>query len=133
MDFNGIKPTNALKNHIVFHTLAEQIGDKIKCIPSIQPLKGDLEVLKLRCNAVENSISSNPKKAVDKKALVIEILRRVFPITTDGEFALLASQIQMLFDNNLIKKDARLFSKIFFVYPKVGCRNSPMLIYTIIR
>ncbi len=60
--------------------IVELIGDRIKAsVPNLAALKYDLELLTLILNCIENVV--NKKSPLDKKALALEIIGGLFPLT----------------------------------------------------
>jgi len=57
------------------------ILNEIKAIPNYQDLKTSIELTLYVCKVVENLITKDHK--IDKKQVVIDILKQAFPLTDD--------------------------------------------------
>jgi hypothetical protein len=98
-----VKLKGSLKTHVVKNKIIEMISDRLKAsIPNLSTLAKDLELLKLICNCVENSIKKKHK--LDKKEVVMSIVKSCFPVLSDAEMKVIDSQIEALHFNGLIKK-----------------------------
>lgn len=101
LDF--VKLKGSLKTHVVKNKIIEMISDRLKAsIPNLASLSKDLELLKLICNCVENSIKKKHK--LDKKEIALAIIKSCFPVLTESELKIIDSQIDTLHFNGLIKK-----------------------------
>lgn len=58
--------------------LSTIIEEKVKHLPNYVELKVHPELVLLCCQLVENSIVNNKKLKVDKKALVVDVLNKIF-------------------------------------------------------
>ena len=107
---------NSLKLHSVYEMLVQKILEEIKKIPNLQIQKLNPELTKLICTLVESCVEKGGK--IDKKKLVIEILAKLFTLT-EVEKIFIASQIEFILDNKLVKKLKRkLTSKIYDKFNK---------------
>ena len=92
-----------LKSHVIKNKIIELISDRIKCsVPNLVTLAKDLELLKLVCLCVENTVKKKHK--LDKKEIVMSIMKTCFPILSDAELKVIESNIEVLHQNKLIKK-----------------------------
>lgn len=98
-----IKLKGSLKTHVVKNKIVEMISDRIKAsIPNLVSLSKDLELLKLICNCVENSVQKKYK--LDKKEIVLAIVKSCFPLLTETDLAVIDGNIETLHFNGLIQK-----------------------------
>lgn len=98
----ALKMKNTILAHTLFNSLIDEIYSLISTIPHIDKLKGDLELLTLICNIVENHLGKN-KQELDKKNIVIAIEDRLFNLN-DDEKKCVAEQIDFLHNNGKIIK-----------------------------
>ena len=92
---------NNLDKHNIYYNLIQAISNKIILIPEFQRLRTEIELIKLICNIVENSVVKS--QLIDKKQLVIDIFQRVFNLSP-VELELIKNGIEFIFNNKLIKK-----------------------------
>jgi hypothetical protein len=98
-----VKLKGSLKTHVVKNKIVEMISDRLKAsIPNLASLAKDLELLKLICNCVENSVQKKHK--LDKKEIVIAIVKSCFPVLSEAELKIVDGNIETLHFNGLIKK-----------------------------
>ena len=93
---------NTIKKHILFYQTLEKVSQSlIASIPQIEHLRLDPEITLAVATIVENVIPS--KSQIDKKALVVQILDKIFSLT-DDEKELIGTQIDYDYNNNKILK-----------------------------
>jgi len=103
LDF--VKLKGSLKTHVVKNKIIEMISDRLKAsIPNLATLAKDLELLKLVCNCVENSVQKKHK--LDKKEIVLAIIKACFPVLSETDMKVIESNIETLHYNGLILKVA---------------------------
>ena len=110
---------NSLKSHITYHTILNKIATAIIQLPEFQRLKQgstvDHELVHTVCCITEDLATANRKsEKVDKQALVVEAITKVFPLQPN-EVLTLQNQIQYLYNNDLIKRSKfirRIFKKL---------------------
>ena len=91
------------KTHVIKNKIVEMISDRLKAsIPNIAALAKDLELLKLICNCVENSVLKKYK--LDKKEIVLSIVKACFPVLSEVEMKVIEGNIETLHYNGLICK-----------------------------
>ena len=110
---SDVKPSNALKKHIIYHSLVEEILKLVQSkIPEFIKLKVgnsiELELILLLCNIVENAISNGNKHKIDKKQLVCDVIQRLFNLNP-VELKAVEAQIDYLHNNSMIKKISRIY------------------------
>jgi hypothetical protein len=98
---NKIVPKYDLLANIKFNKLVEFIIKEVQNIPDHQNLKNNFELVKLICNIIENKVVK--KDNIDKKAVVIEGLKRVFNLV-EHEIKNIETFIEFLHKNKKIKK-----------------------------
>lgn len=115
-------PTQLVKPHFTVvqkqerKNLIDFIIDELKTI-SVDGLKLDPDFLKYVAEMVENQISSaaaEPGAKPDKMAIVVEILKKLFPSITDPEIESSKNIIEFLLKNNLVQKVG--LSQVFKFY-----------------
>ncbi len=103
LDF--VKFKGGLKGHVIKHKIIEMVSDRLKSsIPHLTSLAKDLELLKLICNCVENSV--HKKHKLDKKEIVLAIVKACFPVLSEAELKVIEGNIETLHYNGLIAKVA---------------------------
>lgn len=101
LDF--VKLKGSLKTHVIKNKIIEMISDRVKAsIPNLATLAKDLELLKLICNCVENSV--HKKHKLDKKEIVLAILKSCFPVLSEADLKVIEGNIETLHVNGLIRK-----------------------------
>ena len=107
---SGLPLRNGLiKTHYEWESLKQLIVDKLSHIPNITALKSSVQLVQLVCELVENCVAPNnskAKKPIDKKALVLEILDKLFELS-DIEKAIISRHIEYLVDSKAIKRLTR--------------------------
>jgi hypothetical protein len=95
-----------LKNHFYHYNTIDSIAKMIKAIPKYQELRMHPELTNLTCNLVENFISKQLSKCLDKRTIAIEALQKAFENDqfSDDEVNVLITQIEFLHSNDHIKK-----------------------------
>ena len=112
-----------VKSHVELKNLEQQIFDRLIHIPQIDSLKSSIQLVELVCMCVENSVTKNNSKkgkdAIDKKALVIAILDKLFTLTL-LEKEIISRHIEYLCDSRVIKRIGRL-SRIWYAVSRFFC------------
>lgn len=106
IELSDLKFKNSLKSYVIYNTLVQDINNIIReKIPNFDKLgKANNELILLICNVVENKITNNKKKKIDKKNLVIDVIHNLFCLSVDDRKNI-GEIIQFLYDNNKIKKE----------------------------
>ena len=103
---SGLPLRGLIKTHYEWESLKQLIVDKLSHIPNITALKSSVQLVQLVCELVENCVAPNnskAKKPIDKKALVLEILDKLFELS-DIEKAVISRHIEYLVDSKAIKR-----------------------------
>ena len=112
-----------VRSHVELKSLEQQIYDRLIHIPQIDSLKSSIQLVELVCMCVENSVAKNNSKkgkdAIDKKALVIAILDKLFTLTP-LEKEIISRHIEYLCDSRVIKRIGRL-SRIWYAVSRFFC------------
>lgn len=120
IELSDLKFKNSLKSYVIYNTLVENITKIIREIPNFDKLgKSNNELILLICNIIENKITNNKKKKIDKKNLVLDVIHNLFCISADDRKNI-GEIIQFLFDNNKIKKEkiSKVVSKSLYNWIK---------------
>ena len=84
------------------------MSDKIKsALPKLQLLVKSVDLILFLANLIENSIDKKTKKgdpAIDKKALLVQVYQKLFPLSSQDDLAWVSSTVQSLYSQGLIKK-----------------------------
>ncbi len=92
--------------------LVELVADRIKsAVPELATYKHDLELLKLVCNCVENTVHKRSK--LDKKAVAMAILLSLFPLLSDADRALYETNIDALCSTKGCVKKVSFSKKLY--------------------
>lgn len=106
--FSYINPSNQLKKEAKISKIHAVVLEKLLALPvEIRGDKMNMELLKLICCCVENSINNTNKKEkmkINKKDLVIKILNSLFGKVNNVELDTIDKNIEYLIDNNQIIK-----------------------------
>ena len=112
----NVKFKNSLKQHDFVFSLIKKGKMKIMEINNYQLLKLNQELTKFVSNAIEEEMIKSLEQKVDKKEILIEIMKEVFPDFTEDELKILDDQVTFLLDNKHIKKTN--LSKLIYRFAK---------------
>lgn len=108
MSFSYINPANQLKREAKIARVHQQILDKVTSLPvEVRKDKMNMELLKLICNCVENSINNTGKKdkmKINKKELAINVIVSLFGKLNPTDIETIEKNIEYLCDNEQIVK-----------------------------
>ncbi len=108
MPFSFISPKNALWREAKVAKTHQRILEKITSLPDvIRKDRYNMELLKMVCCLVENSIDNKGKKdklKIDKKDLVCQIYSSLFSSLTPQDIETISKNIEYLHDNEQIIK-----------------------------
>lgn len=112
---------NSVNQHNYVFNLLNKASLQIKEIANYENLKLSPELTKSVCIFVEDSVNSFPKKhrKVNKKQIVIDVIKNVFTSLTEDEIKNIEQQIDFLLQNKMIVSTSTLtkakdaFSKFF--------------------
>ena len=105
--FAYIKPQNTLYKDYKIAKVQKQILEKITDFPQEVRNKHSVELLKMVCLCIENSISNKGKKdkmKIDKKLVCIQVYNSLFGNISPTDLDTIAKNIEYLHDNNELKK-----------------------------
>ena len=100
----NVKFKNSLKQHDFVFSLIKKGKMKIMEIDNYQLLKLNQELTKYVSNAIEEEMVKSLDEKVDKKEILIEIMKQVFTDLNDEDLKILEDQVLFLLDNKHIKK-----------------------------
>ncbi len=113
-----IKPKNSLKKRDKKQKIINAVKEKVMTLHNHQALKNgnivDPELILMICNCVENTIKKHA--GVNKKEFVVEILKSIYGSLNPQEIALVESQCQYNFDNELIEVIPILYKAGSIIY-----------------
>ena len=118
-----VKPSLPLKAEQKKEQIKKAIIEKVNC-PHIATLKCNVDLTKDICNYVENSSQNLKKYKIDKKELVLDILKTLFNnCFSDDEYKFILNHIEQLHRDGGIKKISQLYIKAYklgeFILKKV--------------
>ena len=105
--FAYIKPQNTLYKDYKIAKVQKQILEKITDFPQEVRNKHSVELLKMVCLCIENSISNKGKRdkmKIDKKLVCIQIYNSLFGNISPTDLDTIGKNIEYLHDNNELKK-----------------------------
>ena len=108
-----VKFKNTLRTFNSSVSLSDAIINKIVQIPKFQDLQQDVELILFICSSVENGLKNDVK--TDKKQMVLDIMKKIFPTLTQEEQTFIGNTIQFLFNNGSIVR----FSDWYHFFLKV--------------
>ncbi len=112
-----------VKSHVQLKGLEQQIYERLIHIPEIDSLKSSIQLIELVCMCVENSVapknSKKGKEAIDKKALVVSILDRLFKLSAI-EKEIVSRHVDYLCDSKVIKRIGRM-SRVWYAVSRFFC------------
>jgi len=118
VDFDLLKPQNALKKSQVANDLVVVLKQKVAEYPATHNLKGCNEFLLYVCKIVENLVKKSD--GINKKELVKDVFKQLFNLQP-AELTLIDSAIEFLWSNDLIVKIPLVKKTVSFLKKKVSC------------
>ena len=118
VDFDLLKPQNALKKSQISNDLLVVLKQKVAEYPPTHNLKCCNEFLLYACRIVENLIKKSD--GISKKQLVIDVFRQLFNLQPP-EVVLIDSAIEFLWSNDLIVKIPIVKKTVSFLKKKLSC------------
>ena len=115
VDFDLLKPQNALKKSQVANDLVVVLKQKVADYPATHNLKSCNEFLLYTCKIVENLIKKSD--GINKKELVKDVFKQLFNLQP-AELLLIDSAIEFLWGNNLIVKIPLIKKSVSFLKKK---------------
>ena len=115
-----IKLSNTLEKFVKENDLVSKLLAKFQNMNNIYTLKFDVEILSYISNVIENELHEHD--AVEKKAVIMRIMKLIFTTITAPEELIIVGQINYLVNNKRIKK----ISTKKYLYKSVGgwlCRR----------
>lgn len=97
-----VKAKNSLGREMKRQRVIGQILDRLNGIVCDGQKKDNLEFILLVCSLVEHLIVKKDK--INKKELVVEVFKTLYPELTDDEKNKLENHIEFLWENKRIKK-----------------------------
>ena len=92
---------HSLQTHVVTNGTLSLLLEQLSHVPLLSTLRLDIELTLHACKIVETLISLGDTK-VDKKTIVIDAFKVIYPDMTDTETILLTNQVDFLYTNNMI-------------------------------
>jgi hypothetical protein len=105
--FSFLKPANGLWKDAKVAKVHKRILERLTDLPhEVRENKHNMEFVSLVCNMIENSGINNSKKSkkvqIDKKQLLIMIMKSLYGELTPADCELYSKNIEFLHDNNHI-------------------------------
>ena len=102
-----IKPKNALLVKQLYSKVFKSLYEELSAFDTKRELLSDMEFLSLACNLAEHLVDAQKKHLktlkIDKMKLVCDVFKVIYETTPEDEEKL-KTQIQFIFDNEMIKK-----------------------------
>ena len=112
-----------VKSHYHFKSLEQTIYERIIHIPELDKLKTSIQLTELVCACIENMVDKNNSKqgkdAIDKKALCLSIMQKLFNLSP-SESNVIGQNIDYLIDSKVIQRLSRR-SRIWFYISRFFC------------
>lgn len=113
MPFSFVNPRNQLWKEAKISKTHQRILEKITSLPDvIRKDKHNMELLKMICIMIENSIDNKDKKdklKIDKKDLALKVMSSLFGTLTPQDLESISASIEFLLDNNQVTKYSTWF------------------------
>lgn len=111
---NSVSKKGTLKNHALVYNTIKKVKINVQNeIENHQALKNDIELTRYIANGVENEIPYKSKN-INKKNIVMEVHKQLFPDITEDELKGVESSIEFLLNNKMIKKTSWLYKGLKF-------------------
>lgn len=102
-----IKPKNALLVKQLYSKVFKSLYEELSAFDTKRELLSDMEFLSLACNLAEHLVDGQKKHLktlkIDKMKLVCDVFKVIYETTPEDEEKL-KTQIQFIYDNEMIKK-----------------------------
>ena len=99
-----LKLSKTAKSIILSNEIKTFIINDIKLIPNYETMKTDLELVKHICNMVEELNKKKVDPKIDKKAIVLDVLKILFPDLSVEQTMMIDTFIDFICQNDLISK-----------------------------
>ena len=99
-----LKLSKTAKSIILSNEIKTFIINDIKLIPNYETMKTDLELVKHICNMVEELNKKKVDPKIDKKAIVLDVLKILFPELSVEQTMMIDTFIDFICQNDLISK-----------------------------
>ena len=99
-----LKLSKTAKSTILSNEIKTFIINDIKLIPNYETMKTDLELVKHICNMVEELNKKKVDPKIDKKAIVLDVLKILFPELSVEQTMMIDTFIDFICQNDLISK-----------------------------
>ena len=99
-----LKLSKTAKSIILCNEIKTFIINDIKLIPNYETMKTDLELVKHICNMVEELNKKKVDPKIDKKAIVLDVLKILFPELSVEQTMMIDTFIDFICQNDLISK-----------------------------
>ena len=99
-----LKLSKTAKSIILSNEIKTFIINDIKLIPNYETMKTDLELVKHICSMVEELNRKEVDPKIDKKAIVLDVLKILFPELSVEQTMMIDTFIDFICQNDLISK-----------------------------
>jgi hypothetical protein len=102
----GVKLKHHLLTHVTQHSIVAMVAERLlSAVPQIASLSKSTELLVTVCRCIEAcEIDKKKHKNIDKKQLVLDIYKRIYPTISPAELEQIGSDIEDLLANGLVKR-----------------------------
>jgi len=118
VDFDLLKPQNALKKAQLTNDLLVVLKQKVAEYPATHQLKSCQEFILFCAKLIENLVQKKDK--IDKKQLLLDVFKQIFNLQPP-ELLVLDATIEFLWSNGLICKIPLLKKSVSFLKKKFAC------------
>ena len=99
-----LKLSKTAKSTILSNEIKTFIVNDIKLIPNFETMNTDLELVKHICNMVEELNRKEVDPKIDKKAIVLDVLKILFPDLSVDQTMMIDAFIDFICQNDMVSK-----------------------------
>ena len=99
-----LKLSKSAKSTILSNEIKTFIVKDIMLIPNYETMKTDLELVKHLCNMVEELNRKEVDPKIDKKSIVLDVLKLLFPDLSVDQIMMMDTFIDFICQNDMVSK-----------------------------
>ncbi len=99
-----LKLSRSAKSIVLSNEIKTFIVNDIKLIPNFETMNTDLELVKHICNMVEELNRKEVDPKIDKKAIVLDVLKILFPDLSVDQTMMIDAFIDFICQNDMVSK-----------------------------
>jgi len=99
-----LKLSKSAKSKVLSNEIKTFIVNDIKLIPNFETMNTDLELVKHICNMVEELNRKEVDPKIDKKAIVLDVIKTLFPDLSVDQTMMIDTFIDFICQNDMVSK-----------------------------